>query len=100
MKRTILIIDDDPISRQIVSKCLEPSGYRVHHASDGEGGLYSLTHEAIDAVLLDQKMPKLDGIVSIRCLALRRATRRCARGCAKARGSTRAAAAGGRQWIS
>jgi DNA-binding NtrC family response regulator len=65
MKRNILIIDEDPISRRIVSKCLEPSGYRVIHASDGEGGLYSLTHEAIDAVLVDQKIPKLDGIALV-----------------------------------
>ncbi len=61
-KRNILLIDDDPLAHQIVSKCLEGKEYRVFHACDGEEGLSSLAHHAIDAVLLDQMMPKLDGI--------------------------------------
>ena len=60
-KRNILIIDDDPLTHQIMSKCLEGNGYRVYHAHDGEAGLFSLRQHAIDAVVLDQMMPKLDG---------------------------------------
>jgi DNA-binding NtrC family response regulator len=61
-KHCILVIDDDPMSQQIIAHCLEKNGFRVRLAMDGESGLTLLAHNSIDAIVADYMMPKLDGI--------------------------------------
>lgn len=57
----ILVIDDDPINRQMLTRLLEQDGYRVDTASNGRQGLEMLNADPFDVVLLDLVMPEMDG---------------------------------------
>src|SRR5437763_10511943 len=59
--RPILIIDDDPAIRATVADILESEGYRVATAINGADGLQSLDRIDPALVLLDMRMPILDG---------------------------------------
>jgi DNA-binding response OmpR family regulator len=61
MADTILIVDDDPDSLDIVRTFLESRGYDVHTARDGKDGLVRLEEVEPDLVLLDVMMPGMDG---------------------------------------
>ncbi len=61
MAETILIVDDDPDSLDIVRTFLESKGYDVHTARDGKGGLAKLEEVEPSLVLLDVMMPGMDG---------------------------------------
>lgn len=57
----ILVVDDDPINRQMLTRLLEQDGYRVDTAADGRRGLEMLQSDPFDVVLLDLVMPEMDG---------------------------------------
>jgi DNA-binding response OmpR family regulator len=61
MAETILIVDDDPDSLDIVRTFLESKGYEVHAAQNGKAGLAKLEEVEPDLVLLDVMMPGMDG---------------------------------------
>jgi DNA-binding response OmpR family regulator len=61
MADTILIVDDDPDSLDIVRTFLESKGYDVHTARDGRDGLAKVDEVEPDLVLLDVMMPGMDG---------------------------------------
>lgn len=58
----ILIVDDDPHIRDVVSFALSQASHEVLAASDGEAGLARALADGPDLVVLDIVMPKLDGI--------------------------------------
>src|SRR5687768_11829526 len=58
---TVLVIDDDPASRQLVARMLTKDGFRVVEASNGEEGLRLARAERPDVITLDVLMPGLDG---------------------------------------
>jgi DNA-binding response OmpR family regulator len=58
---SILVVDDDPINRMVLTRDLEREGHRVATAQDGVRALETLRAEPFDIVLLDVLMPKLDG---------------------------------------
>jgi CheY-like chemotaxis protein len=58
---TILVVDDDDLSRRLVSRSLESGGYRVLTAEDGAQGMAALQAEHVDLVLMDVEMPGLSG---------------------------------------
>ena len=60
-KGHILIIEDDPISRNILSNIFENEGYTVSVGSDGVEGLEKILGEAPDLVILDVVLPRLSG---------------------------------------
>jgi CheY-like chemotaxis protein len=60
-ERPILIIDDDPAIRATVAEILMSEGYSVATASNGADGLTSLDRLDPVLVLLDMRMPILDG---------------------------------------
>ncbi len=62
MTATILIADDDGISRKLLRRLLEQDGHEVRAASDGHEALELFADEPCDVVLLDILMPGLDGI--------------------------------------
>ena len=62
MTATILIADDDSISRKVLRRLLEQDGHEVRTATDGHEALQLFADEACDVVLLDILMPELDGI--------------------------------------
>jgi DNA-binding response OmpR family regulator len=59
--RHVLVVDDDPYIRRLVSVVLEHHGLVVHSAHDGQGALVLVEESPIDVVLLDVHMPILDG---------------------------------------
>lgn len=62
MLPTILIIDDEDHMRWVVNKALTKENYRIIEAPDGETGLKIVAAETPDLVLLDLRMPGMDGI--------------------------------------
>ncbi len=58
----ILVVDDDPIVRGLLSRALAADGHEVHTAEHGEQALNLLERVRADVVLLDIVMPGLDGI--------------------------------------
>lgn len=60
-KTRILIVDDEVVIRRLLRANLEDSGYEVFLASDGVEALYTFERELFDLVILDIKMPKMDG---------------------------------------
>ncbi|MDQ6670069.1 MAG: response regulator [Chloroflexota bacterium] len=57
----ILIVDDDPAIRDVVTDILEMSDYRVKTASNGAEALADIRLDRPAAVLLDLMMPGMDG---------------------------------------
>jgi response regulator RpfG family c-di-GMP phosphodiesterase len=57
----ILCVDDEPINLLLLEAMLVPQGYEVVLAADGAEALIKITERAIDLVLLDVMMPKLNG---------------------------------------
>jgi DNA-binding response OmpR family regulator len=73
MTRRVLVIDDETNIRRMMRLTLEADGYDVEDAPDGLKGLEMFGDGSrFDAVVLDQKMPDLDGIETLRRM-LRRA---------------------------
>ena len=62
MKEKILVVDDEPDLQELVKDTLEMAGYIVLTANDGEEGLRSISEDSPDLVILDIKMPKIDGM--------------------------------------
>jgi CheY-like chemotaxis protein len=62
MSKRILVIDDSPTIRKVVTAILERGGYEALAAADGQQGLDALTNgERFDLVLLDFVMPRMNG---------------------------------------
>ena len=59
---TVLIVDDDPDHRELMSMALHRFGHEVVEAEDGESAARALAAGGIDAVLLDNRMPGESGI--------------------------------------
>ncbi len=60
--KTILVVDDDANIRLLLRDELWEKGYNVVTAVDGEEALISFDEEYVDLVILDIRMPKVDGI--------------------------------------
>lgn len=60
-KRKVLVVDDDPSWRQMLSLELEELGYEPVQAADGAEALRLLEHVDCWVVLLDLRMPDVDG---------------------------------------
>lgn len=57
MKKTILVVDDDPQIRESLGKLLRTEGYEVALAADGQEGIGLFDTQRIDLVLLDLSLP-------------------------------------------
>ncbi len=66
---TILVVDDDPGARLLLSTALEMAGFRVEAAADGPSALAAFRAQPADCVILDVVMPGMSGFDV--CLALR-----------------------------
>ena len=68
MAKKILIIDDDKTFQKTIRDTLEPLGYVVVEAHDGEEGLKKVEKEKPNLILLDIVMPKLGGMEFLKVL--------------------------------
>ncbi|MDB5216906.1 MAG: hypothetical protein JWO86_4833 [Myxococcaceae bacterium] len=58
---SVLVIEDDADMRGLLVLMLEEQGHIVRAAANGRAGLESVLHERPDVILLDMKMPVMDG---------------------------------------
>jgi two-component system, OmpR family, response regulator len=58
----ILVVDDDPRLRSLLTIALERAGFGVVSASDGQMALMQAAREAPDLIVLDQGLPEVDGL--------------------------------------
>ncbi|HAX72061.1 MAG TPA: DNA-binding response regulator [Firmicutes bacterium] len=61
MKKSVLIVEDEPSIQRILQYDLTQAGFAVDLASDGETGLNKACKKEYDIILLDVMLPKLDG---------------------------------------
>ncbi|MFO7982747.1 MAG: response regulator [Desulfuromonadales bacterium] len=66
MSKRIMTVDDSASVRQMVSFTLKNSGYDVLEADDGQAALEMMQEQAVDMIVTDLNMPRLDGIELIR----------------------------------
>jgi DNA-binding response OmpR family regulator len=59
--RPVLVVDDDESIREMLTDVLRAAGYSVRVASDGEVALAAVAAEQPALVLLDMRMPRVDG---------------------------------------
>lgn len=58
---SVLVVDDDPVTRLMLSGSLEREGHQVATAEDGSQALDLVRSKSFDVVLLDVLMPQMDG---------------------------------------
>lgn len=68
MAKILLFIEDDKILLNMYKKLLSNHGYDVHTAMDGEDGLKKALADHPDLILLDIRMPKMDGMIMLKLL--------------------------------
>ncbi len=71
----ILLVEDNEMNRDMLSRRLERKGYLVVLAVDGESGVEMVRTEAPDLVLMDMSLPVMDGWEATRRLKADAATR-------------------------
>lgn len=59
--KTVLVVDDEAVLRQLIRVNLEADGYRVRAVKDGDAALAAARAGGVDAVITDLIMPGLDG---------------------------------------
>ena len=67
----ILVVDDEPEVRKLMEHFLTGRGYQVRLAANGREGLAAIDSFAPDVVLLDMHMPEMDGLETLKELAVR-----------------------------
>jgi CheY-like chemotaxis protein len=72
---TIMVVEDNELSRDALSRRLERRGYRVVRAVDGAEAVSIGRRELPDLILMDLGLPRLDGLEATRCLKADAATR-------------------------
>jgi signal transduction histidine kinase/CheY-like chemotaxis protein len=60
-RRRLLLVDDEPVNRDVLRGLLQPLGFEIQEAGGGEGCLAIWRDFQPDAILLDLRMPGLDG---------------------------------------
>jgi two-component system, cell cycle response regulator DivK len=64
----ILLVDDDEMSRDMLSRRLIRRGFEVIFAVDGKQGVESARREKPDIILMDMSLPVMDGWEATRCI--------------------------------
>ncbi|GAB2603425.1 response regulator transcription factor [Pseudactinotalea suaedae] len=63
---SVLVVDDEPMVREVVARYLALDGHHVHEAGDGAAARDLLAREHVDLVVLDVMLPELDGLTLLR----------------------------------
>jgi PAS domain S-box-containing protein len=64
--RRILVVDDEPVNREVAKMLIEDTGLSVDTAEDGEQAVAMARADAYATILMDMQMPKLDGLAATR----------------------------------
>ena len=64
----VLVVEDEPINREIVSELIQEAGLLVEIAENGQEALDKVALSNFDLILMDMQMPVLDGIGATRRL--------------------------------
>ncbi len=64
--KNILIVEDEPLLLNVLSKKLKSEGFKVKSVENGLEGLEKLEKEQFDLILLDVVMPEMDGITMLK----------------------------------
>jgi len=75
MPSKILVADDQLHMLRLMQHTLEPEGYRVLQARDGQEMIETALRETPDLVIMDVMMPKVDGLTALRRLKKEKTTR-------------------------
>ncbi len=65
---SILTVDDSASMRQMVAFTLKSAGFNVVQAADGQEGLERAKQSSVNLMLIDQNMPRMDGISLVKSL--------------------------------
>jgi len=68
LRRTILVIEDDPLNRELFEAVLDAAGYSVITTGDARTGIEVAKLRRPDAVLMDIQLPEMDGLEATRIL--------------------------------
>ena len=68
----VLFVEDDVMNRRVVRDMLAVAGLDMAEAADGEIGLAMLDEQHFDLILMDLRMPRLDGLDAIRAIRKRK----------------------------
>ena len=66
----VLVADDNPTNREVLSRILERGGHTATVVSDGERALDALENSQFDIALIDRNMPRLSGIETVQAIRL------------------------------
>jgi DNA-binding response OmpR family regulator len=68
---TVLVVDDEPIVREVVARYLRSEGFTILEAGDGDAAVELVERERPDLVVLDVMLPGLDGLAVCRWIRAR-----------------------------
>jgi CheY-like chemotaxis protein len=71
MKPSILVVDDEPLTCNLLRLMLEPAGFEVTQAASGREALEKMKKNLPDALILDIMMPFMDGLTVCKEVRLR-----------------------------
>ncbi|MBS1966982.1 MAG: response regulator [Chloroflexi bacterium SZAS-1] len=72
---SILLVEDDPVQRDFISRILQKSGYEVLFALNGTEGVRVATTSYPDLILMDALLPEMNGLEAAHQLKMQTATR-------------------------
>jgi CheY-like chemotaxis protein len=72
--RSVLVVDDEPMTRTLLQLMLAPADYEVFEAGDGFEALKKIEQNTPDIMILDVMMPNMDGLMLSRMLREREDT--------------------------
>jgi CheY-like chemotaxis protein len=61
----VLFVDDDAMNRRVVRDMMRVAGAAFEEAADGQAGLDMIEQESFDIILMDLRMPGMDGLTAI-----------------------------------
>ncbi|PKO94433.1 MAG: hypothetical protein CVU16_02850 [Betaproteobacteria bacterium HGW-Betaproteobacteria-10] len=64
----VLLVEDEPINREIAQMLLEDIGFYVDSAEDGVEAVERASQQDYDLILMDMQMPRMDGLEATRCI--------------------------------
>jgi CheY-like chemotaxis protein len=65
---SILVVDDNEINRKVVEVLLAPFGYNLYFAENGREAVECVQNQDFDVVLMDHRMPIMDGIEAVKAI--------------------------------